>query len=68
MIGIETIRIGANSWIENAAVVMANVGAHWVVGAGSVAVSDMPDWSVVAGNPARILRVRTIEPMSPGVV
>jgi acetyltransferase-like isoleucine patch superfamily enzyme len=37
---------------------MANVGRQCVIGAGSVVVSDIPDLSVAAGNPARILRSR----------
>lgn len=32
------------------------VGGHSIIGAGSVVTKDIPPWSVVAGNPARILR------------
>jgi acetyltransferase-like isoleucine patch superfamily enzyme len=32
------------------------VGEHAMVGAGSVVTKDVPDFSVVAGNPARVLR------------
>ena len=62
----ERIRIGTDTWIGDAAVVVANVGAHCIVGAGSVVVSEAADWCIVAGNPARVLRCRTTEPTPPG--
>jgi acetyltransferase-like isoleucine patch superfamily enzyme len=52
------IQIGCDTWIGNGALVMANVGRQCVVGAGSVVVSDLPDRSVAAGNPARVLKTR----------
>ena len=64
---LERIRIGTDSWIGNAAVVMASVGAHCIIGAGSVVVSPIPDWSIAAGNPARVVRHRAAESTSPGV-
>jgi acetyltransferase-like isoleucine patch superfamily enzyme len=57
----ERIHIGDNSWIGNSAVVMADVGKGCVVGAGSVVVKPVEDYSVVAGNPAKLIRKR--EPM-----
>ncbi len=35
------------------------IGNHVVIGAGSVVVKDVPDYAVVVGNPARILRINT---------
>jgi len=29
-----------------------------IVGSGSVVITDIPDFSVVAGNPAKVLKVR----------
>lgn len=52
------VRIGAGAWIGSAAVVMADVGAHTVVGAGSVVTRPLPDFVLAAGVPARILRAR----------
>lgn len=52
------VRIGEDSWIGNCAVIMANVGRKCVVGAGSVVTRDVEDYSVVAGNPARVIRKR----------
>lgn len=53
------IRVGADSWIGNGAIVMANIGRKCVVGAGSVVVKDVPDYAVAVGNPARVVRTRT---------
>jgi acetyltransferase-like isoleucine patch superfamily enzyme len=40
---------------------MADVGRHAIVGAGAVVVDPVADYEVVAGNPARVVRVRTGE-------
>ena len=47
------IDIGEDTWIGTAAVVLADVGAHCVVGAGSVVTKPVPDYAIVVGNPAR---------------
>ena len=52
----EKITIGQNSWIGNGALIMANVGRHCVVAAGSVVINDVDDYSVVAGNPAKVIK------------
>ena len=46
------VRIGANAWIGNSAVIMADVGAGSIVGAGSVVVKPVPPQTVACGNPA----------------
>jgi acetyltransferase-like isoleucine patch superfamily enzyme len=48
------ITIGEDSWIGDRAIVMADVGKHCVVGAGSVVTKPVPDYAIVVGNPARI--------------
>lgn len=50
--------IGENTWIGNGALIMANVGKKCVVGAGAVVVEDIPDYSIVAGNPAKVIKSR----------
>ena len=52
------IRIGAGSWIGSAAIVMADVGRDTVVGAGAVVTHPLPDRSIAAGVPARVIRRR----------
>ena len=52
------IRIGAGAWIGSAAVIMADVGDHTVVGAGAVVTRALPAAVIAAGAPARVLRHR----------
>ena len=54
----QRISVGEDTWIGNGAIVMASVGRKCVIGAGSVVISAIPECSVVAGNPARVLRSR----------
>lgn len=55
------IRIGRNTWIGFDCCVLpgVTVGEGSIVGARSVVVEDVPPYTVVAGNPARL--IRTIE-------
>jgi acetyltransferase-like isoleucine patch superfamily enzyme len=53
------VRIGAGAWIGSAAVVMADVGANSIVGAGSVVTKPIPESVVAAGVPAVVVRTRS---------
>jgi phosphonate metabolism protein (transferase hexapeptide repeat family) len=54
------VAIGHDVWIGHGAVVLAgrNIGNGAVVGAGSVVTEDVPAYTVVAGNPADLIRCR----------
>ena len=54
----EPITIGGNVWIGGGVIVLPGVtiGEDAVVGAGSVVTKDVPARTVVAGNPARVIR------------
>ena len=60
------IRIGDGAWIGAGAIILpgVSVGELAVVGAGSVVTRDVPARTVVAGNPARIIR-QAGEPVQP---
>lgn len=58
------ITIGADTWIGDRAVVLADVGRHCVIGAGSVVTEAVPDFAIAAGIPARVLRYRN-QPKEP---
>jgi acetyltransferase-like isoleucine patch superfamily enzyme len=48
----DDVWIGANSVITAG----VTIGKHSIVGAGSVVTKDVPDFSVVVGNPARVIK------------
>lgn len=54
------IEIGPDAWVAARAIVGPGValGTGAVLGAGGVAFSDIPDWAIHVGNPARLLRMR----------
>jgi len=52
------VRIGEGTWVGSAAIVLADVGRHCVVGAGAVVTTPLPDYVVAAGVPARVIRHR----------
>lgn len=52
------IKIGEDCWFGGNCIILAGVtiGRGVTVGAGSVVTKDVPDFVVVVGNPARILK------------
>lgn len=57
------ITIGNNVWIGGNTVVCpgVHIGDNVVIGAGSVVTKDIPDWSIAAGNPCKVIRKITEE-------
>jgi virginiamycin A acetyltransferase len=51
----QRITIGANTWIGEGAIILADVGARCVVAAGSVVFRPVPEQRLVMGNPARVM-------------
>jgi acetyltransferase-like isoleucine patch superfamily enzyme len=52
------VTIGSDSWVGDRAVVMADVGRHCVIGAGSVVTKPIPDYAIAVGAPAKVVRYR----------
>lgn len=57
------ITIGDNCWIGGNTVICpgVHIGNNVVIGAGSVVTKDIPDWSIAAGSPCKVIRKITEE-------
>ncbi|MBI1849675.1 MAG: oligosaccharide flippase family protein [Planctomycetes bacterium] len=56
-----TLEIGHDAWIGERAILTPgckHVGIGAVIGAGAVVTKDVPEFAIVAGNPARLIRYR----------
>lgn len=56
----EPVIIGDDVWIGGRVTILpgVHIGSHSVIGAASVVAKDVPEWSVVCGNPAVVKRSR----------
>src|SRR6516225_4704265 len=59
------VTVGRDTWIGDRAVVLADVGQHCVIGAGSVVCNPVPDYAIAVGVPARVVRYREGAPVAP---
>jgi acetyltransferase-like isoleucine patch superfamily enzyme len=52
------VRIGEGTWLASGCIVLGrvNIGKHCIIGAGAVVTKDIPDYSLVVGVPARVVR------------
>ena len=57
---VKDIVVGNNVWFGHRVIVLPGVviGNHTIIGAGSVVTKNVPDYAIVAGNPARVIKVR----------
>jgi virginiamycin A acetyltransferase len=62
---LKQVRVGADSWVGNKAVIGADVGRKCIIGAASVVVKPLPDFAIAAGNPAKIIRMRAPGSVTP---
>jgi maltose O-acetyltransferase len=56
----KTIVIGDDVWIGSRAILLpgVQVGHGAIVGAGAVVTKDVPEYAIVGGNPAKVIRLR----------
>ena len=54
----DSIVIGEDTWIGTKATIIGNIhiGKHCVIAANSVITKDIPDYSIAAGIPAKIIK------------
>lgn len=52
--------IGDDVWIGGRVIILpgVSIGSHSIIGAGSVVTKNVPEWAVVAGNPAIVKKFR----------
>lgn len=58
------VHVREGAWIGNGAIVLADVGRHAIVAAGAVVTKPVPDYAVVGGVPAKLIRSRRDEASS----
>lgn len=56
-LAFKAVSIGENSFIGAGAIVLpgTSIGSHCIIGAGSVVKGSIPDYSIVIGNPSKII-------------
>ena len=52
--------IGDDVWIGGRVIILpgVKVGSHSIIGAGAVVTKDVPDYAIVGGNPAKVIKYR----------
>lgn len=60
-IGKTPLEIGDDVWIGSRVIIAPGckrIGAHSIIGIGAVVTHDVPDYAIVGGNPAKVIRMR----------
>ena len=56
---IKPVVIGDDVWIVGRVTILpgVKVGSHSIIGAGAIVTKDVPEWAIVAGNPAVVKKI-----------
>lgn len=56
----ERVTIGDDVWIGTRSIILpgVSIGSHSIIGSGSVVTKNVPEWAIIAGNPAKLIRMR----------
>lgn len=60
-LGKTPLEIMPDVWIGARAIILPGckrIGAHSIIGAGAVVTHDVPDYAIVGGNPAKVIKMR----------
>lgn len=55
------LHIADDVWIGSRVIILPGckrIGAHSIIGAGAVVTKDVPDYAIVGGNPAKVIKMR----------